>query len=138
EYRRQKAVIAGRQFGNYVLEEKLKESTMGSIFRARHIRLRRPAATKILRAERTNNESIAQFEQEVQLTSRLRHPNTVAIFDYGHTPDDLFYYAMELIDGLTLAELVKIDGPLPDGRVLSILQQTCSALAEAHEMNLIH
>jgi Serine/threonine protein kinase len=138
EYRRQKAVIAGRQFGNYVLEEKLKESTMGSIFRARHIRLRRPAAIKILRAERTNNESIAQFEQEVQLTSRLRHPNTVAIFDYGHTPDDLFYYAMELIDGLTLAELVKIDGPLPDGRVLSILQQTCSALAEAHEMNLIH
>lgn len=138
EHRRQKAVIAGRQFGNYVLEEKLKESTMGAIFRARHIRLRRPAAVKILRAERTNNESIAQFEQEVQLTSRLRHPNTVSIFDYGHTPDDLFYYAMELIDGLTLAELVKVDGPLPDGRVLAILQQTCSALAEAHEMNLIH
>jgi len=138
EYRRRQTVTPGRQFGNYVLEEKLKESSMGAIFRARHIRLRRPAAVKILRAERTNRESIAQFEQEVQLTSRLRHPNTVSIFDFGHTPDDLFYYAMELVEGLTLADLVKVDGRLPDGRVLSLLQQTCGSISEAHEMNLIH
>ncbi|WP_437226286.1 protein kinase domain-containing protein [Planctomicrobium sp. SH661] len=138
EHRRRQTVSPGRQFGNYVLEEKLKESSMGAIFRARHIRLRRPAAVKILRAERTNRESIAQFEQEVQLTSRLRHPNTVSIFDYGHTPDDLFYYAMELVEGLTLADLVKFSGRVPDGRVLSILQQTCGSLAEAHELNLVH
>src|SRR5690606_22277914 len=92
----------------------------------------------ILRADRTNRESIAQFEQEVQLTSQLRHPNTVAIFDYGHTPDDLFYYAMELIDGPTLAEVVKTNGCMPDGRVLSILRQVCGSIAEAHQMNLIH
>lgn len=138
EHRRRQTVSPGRQFGNYVLEEKLKESSMGAIFRARHIRLRRPAAVKILRAERTNNESIAQFEQEVQLTSQLRHPNTVSIFDYGHTPDDLFFYAMELVEGMTLAELVKVNGRLPDGRVLSLLQQICGSIAEAHEMNLIH
>jgi len=138
EFRRRQVVSPGRQFGNYVLEEKLKESSMGAIFRARHIRLRRPAAVKILRAERTNKESIAQFEQEVQLTSRLRHPNTVSIFDYGHTPDDLFYYAMELIEGMTLAELVKVNGRLPDGRVLSLLRQICGSITEAHEMKLIH
>ncbi len=138
EQRRRQSVAPGRQFGNYVLEDKLKESSMGAIYRARHIRLRRPAAVKILRSERTTQEAIAQFEQEVQLTSSLRHPNTVSIFDYGRTPDDLFYYAMELIDGLTLAELVKCGGRLPDGRVLSLLQQTCGSLAEAHDMNLIH
>jgi len=138
DHRRRQAVSPGRQFGNYVLEEKLKESSMGAIFRARHIRLRRPAAVKILRADRTNNESIAQFEQEVQLTSRLRHPNTVSIFDFGHTPDDLFYYAMELIEGLTLGDLVKKEGRLPDGRVLALLQQTCGSISEAHEMDLIH
>lgn len=138
ELRRKQGMAPGRQFGNYVLEEKIKESSMGAIYRARHIRLRRPAALKILRAERTSPEAILQFEQEVQLTSSLRHPNTVSIFDFGHTPDDLFYYAMELIDGLTLADLVKTSGRLPDGRVLWLLQQTCGSLAEAHELNLIH
>ncbi|WP_437205279.1 protein kinase domain-containing protein [Planctomicrobium sp. SH664] len=138
EQRRRQSIVPGRQFGNYVLEEKLKESSMGAIFRARHIRLKRPAAVKVLRSERTSQTSIAQFEQEVQLTSSLRHPNTVSIFDYGHTPDDLLYYAMELIDGLTLADLVKRDGPLPDGRVISLLKQACGSLSEAHDLHLIH
>jgi serine/threonine-protein kinase len=138
EHRRKQFVSVGRQFGNYVLEEKLKESSMGAIFKAQHIRMRRPAAVKILRAERTNSDSISQFEKEVQLTSRLCHPNTVSIFDFGHTPDDLFFYAMELIDGLTLSDLIKRDGRLPDGRVISILQQTCRSLAEAHQLELIH
>ncbi len=138
EQRRQNVVIVGRQFGSYVLEEQIKESTMGAIYKARHVNLRRPAAVKVLRADRTNHSTIAQFEAEVQLTSQLRHPNTVSIFDFGRTPDDLFFYAMELIDGLTLSDLVKKSGPLPDGRVLQILLQVCGSLSEAHGMNLIH
>ncbi len=138
EERRCQVVVPGRQFGNYVLEDLIRESTMGAIFKARHIHLRRPAAVKVLRADRMSEESIAQFETEVQLTSQLRHPNTIAIFDYGRTPDDLFFYAMEFIDGMTLSELVHRCGPLPDGRVLKILQQICSAMAEAHDLTLIH
>lgn len=138
EHRRGRAAVPGRQFGNYVLEDKLKESSMGAIFRARHIRIKRPAAVKILRADRTTRESIAQFEREVQLTCSLRHPNTVSIFDYGHTPDDLFFYAMEYIDGLTLADLVRVEGRLGDGRVLFLLRQICGSLAEAHGYGLIH
>lgn len=138
EQRRKQSVALGRQFGNYVLEEQLRESSMGAIYRARHIRLKRPAALKILRADRMNAENIAQFEREVQLTAELRHPNTVSIFDFGHTPDDLFYYAMELVDGVTLAELVKMEGRLPDGRVISILRQVCGSLTEAHQQGLIH
>jgi len=138
DQRRRQVIITGRQFGNYVLEEKIKESTMGAIFKARHIHLRRPAAVKILRADRTNCDTIAQFENEVRLTSQLRHPNTVSIFDFGRTPDDLFFYAMELVDGCTLGELVRTSGPLPDGRVINLLLQTCGSLSEAHELQLVH
>lgn len=136
--RRKQAIIPGRQFGPYILEERLRESSMGAIFLARHARMKRPAAVKILRADRTTTQSIEQFEQEVQLTSTLQHPNTIKIFDYGHTPDDLFYYAMEYIDGMTLGELIKREGRVPDGRVIRLLEQACGSLAEAHELRLIH
>lgn len=138
EIRRARQVASGRQFGNYILQEKLAESTMGAIYKARHAMMRRPTAIKILRVDKMTARSIAQFEQEVQITSRLRSPHTISIFDYGITPDDLFYYAMEYIDGCTLKSLVEHHGPLPEARVLLILRQACSSLAEAHRFGLIH
>ena len=71
-----------------------------------------------------------RFEREVQLTSKLTHPNTIAIYDFGHTREGVFYYAMELIDGLSLQDLTEEDGPQPVGRVVYILAQIASALAE--------
>jgi len=138
ETRRKQSLIPGRQFGSYVLEEKITESTMGAIFKAKHILLRRPAAIKFLRVDKMNAETIQQFEHEVQVTSTLCHPNTISIFDYGHTPDDLFYYAMEFIDGLTLNDVVNQSGPLPDKRVVDILYQISGSLAEAHARGLVH
>ena len=138
EVRQSHQVAPGRQFGNYVLQEQLAESSMGAIYKARHINMRRPSAVKILRLDRMTAKSIASFEQEVQITSTLRSPHTISVFDFGMTPDDLFYYAMEFIDGYTLDSLVKMSGPLPDGRVAKLLQQVCSSLAEAHASGLIH
>jgi serine/threonine-protein kinase len=72
------------------------------------------------------------------LTARLRHPNTVAVYDYGRTPDGVFYYAMEYLDGLTIGELVESEGRLPPERVVWLLAQVCASLDEAHSMRLIH
>jgi eukaryotic-like serine/threonine-protein kinase len=127
-----------KKLGQYQLEAKLGEGGMGIVYRARHALLQRPTAIKLLHPERSGVDSLKHFEREVQQTARLSHPNIVTIFDYGHTPEGLFYYAMEYLDGVTLDTAVTTLGPMPDGRVLGLLKQMTAALVEAHGMGLIH
>jgi serine/threonine-protein kinase len=91
-----------------------------------------------LPAHRAGERSIRRFEREVQLTSSLTHPNTVAVYDFGRTPDGLFYYVIEYLDGISLEDLVRHAGPLPPARVVHLLAQLCSALVEAHAIGLVH
>ena len=73
-----------------------------------------------LASDAASQESMARFEREVQVTSALSHPNTIEIFDYGHTPDGTFYYAMEYLDGLTLSSCVESEGAQPEARVVHV------------------
>jgi hypothetical protein len=134
----QKATLAARHLGQYTLEEKLGTGGMGTVYRARHAMLRRPTAIKLLDVEKMSDAAVARFEREVQLTGVLTHPNTVAVFDYGRTPEGIFYYAMEYLEGMNLDDLVTRFDPVPEARAVFLLRQACGALAEAHAAGLVH
>ena len=133
-----KSVRKAMQLGNYTLDKKLGEGGMGVVYLAHHALLRRPTAVKLLPPEKAGEQAVTRFEREVQNTSRLGHPNTVEIYDFGRTPEGVFYYAMEYLEGVNLDELIELEGPQSPARVIHILAQVAHALAEAHEGGLIH
>ena len=132
------AALKARQLGQYTLDAKIGEGAMGVVYRAHHALLRRETAVKLLLPNRADPDMIRQFEHEVRLTCQLTHPNTIQIYDYGRTADDIFYYAMELLRGLTLQDLIERHGAQPEARVVHLLQQVCGSLHEAHSAGLIH
>jgi eukaryotic-like serine/threonine-protein kinase len=134
-----------QELGCYQLVERLDKGGMGEIWRARHRMLARPVAIKLIRAEllgaRTPGEAsslVARFQREAEATAALHSAHTVALHDFGVTPEGVFYYAMELLDGLDLDTLVRRFGPVPPERAIHLLTQACESLAEAHAQGLIH
>jgi hypothetical protein len=138
---RLRAEVAERmmaRFGQYRLVRKIGEGGMGAVYLASHEMLRRPAAIKLLRPDKASPEAIARFEREVRVTATLKHPNTVAVYDYGRTERGDLFYVMEYLEGLDLQNLVLRFGPMPGARVLHFLRQLCGSLAEAHAAQLVH
>jgi serine/threonine-protein kinase len=112
---------------------------MGEVFLAEHALLKRPCALKQIKGSANSDPlALARFEREVQSSARLAHPNTIEIFDYGHTVDGTFYYVMEYLRGMSMADLLRECGPLPPGRVVYLFRQVCAGLAEAHGLGMVH
>ncbi|MDP1826903.1 MAG: protein kinase [Archangium sp.] len=126
--------------GRFRIVDVIGKGAMGKVYRAVQLPLNRAVAIKLLdsRYGAGRDESFKQrFLVEAALTSKLNHPNTVRVLDYGSTRDGLFFLAMEYLDGETLEKLLT-KGPLPWHRVLSIGQQMARALREAHELGVVH
>jgi serine/threonine-protein kinase len=133
------AAFKARQLGQYRLKHSLGTGGMGEVYLAEHQLMKRPVAIKVIRPEKAGDPQVlARFEREVRSTAKLSHWNTVEIFDYGRADDGTFYYVMEYLPGLSLAQLVSEYGPLPADRMIHLIAQTCEALAEAHSHGLIH
>jgi serine/threonine-protein kinase len=143
-YRLGQDVSQAREMGSYRLIEKLGEGGMGEVWRAQHRMLARPAAVKLIHGDAlgvdpsTGAMLAARFEREAQATALLQSPHTVEVYDFGTTEDGTFYYVMELLQGVDLERLVRRFGPLPPERVVHILQQVCTSLAEAHHRGMVH
>ncbi|GAB4179533.1 MAG: serine/threonine protein kinase [Rhodocyclaceae bacterium] len=127
-----------RQLGPYRLIRQIGEGAISNVYLARHRMLKRPAAVKVLKLQSSSEEWTARFQREVQAASQLGHPNTITIYDYGTGPNGEFWYAMEYLEGLSLADLVERYGPVPPPRAAWILRQACASLWEAHACGLVH
>ncbi len=128
--------IIGRELGNYRIERPLGAGGMGEVFLAYDSKLNRKVALKILPAEFVlDAERVKRFEREAKAVSALNHPNIVTIYDFGQL-DGINFIVTEHIEGKTVREL--INGNLPLKETLSIVSQTCEALAAAHASGIIH
>jgi serine/threonine-protein kinase len=128
-----------RDIGRYELRTRVGRGGMGEVWLAFHRGLQRDVAVKILAPLRARPAtSRKRFEREARATSELLHPNTVRVLDYGVTADGRPYYAMELLEGDSLADVIRIQGALPPWRAVRIVKQAAAALSEAHARGIVH
>ena len=128
----------------YRIEKQLGRGGMGAVYLATHLGTERPVALKVIAPEFMQHEEfVERFRREARAAGRLRHPNVVDVTDFGfarvgHDNARVAYLVMEYLDGCTLAEVLAEETSLPVGWVVDILEQTCSAVDEAHQQGIIH
>lgn len=125
--------------GGYVVLELIGVGGMGRVYRAEQTALGRTVAVKIIHSHLVGEENAAaRFITEARAASRLNHPNSVGIIDFGRTEDGQLYLVMEYLRGHDLARIAYEEGPLPFRRIVDVLKQVLAALSEAHELGIIH
>ncbi|MFT3917015.1 MAG: protein kinase [Anaeromyxobacteraceae bacterium] len=125
--------------GKFRVEALLGQGGMGRVYRARHLTLDRPVVLKMLHQAYSDDPQIVQrFQREARAASKLNHPNSIAVLDFGNAEDGTLFMAMEFLGGRDLARVIAEDFPLGDARIARIGAQILSALAEAHAQGVIH
>jgi serine/threonine-protein kinase len=134
------APLEGRTIADkFVIESLLGQGAMGAVYRARQVALEKTVAIKVLHRDLIEDAQFAaRFHREAKAASRLDHPNSVRVIDYGEEPDGLLYIAMEYLDGKDLLAVMRADWPLPGERIIGILMQVLSALHVAHRLGIVH
>jgi eukaryotic-like serine/threonine-protein kinase len=132
--------LVGRSLaGKYRLDKLLGEGGMGAVYRARQLALDKTIAVKVMHTELASDPTFAaRFHREAKAASRLDHPNSIRILDFGEEADGLLYIAMEFLDGRDLLAIIDEHAELSTPRIVDLLSQVLSALAVAHEMGIIH
>ncbi len=125
--------------GKYAVQSVIGQGAMGVVYRAKQIKLEKIVALKVLSdAIRNDPEFVQRFHTEARAASRLDHPHSTRVLDFGEDESGMLYIAMELLDGRTLGDLLAREFPLPAARVASILSQTLSAVGAAHALKILH
>lgn len=113
------------------------EGGMGLVYEAWDTQVGRKVAIKVVRSDTTDSKYLSRFRRELEITSKLRHPSTIRVFEHGETRDRRPYMVMELLTGKSLAKRLE-QGPLPELEALQIAQQVAESLSEAHEHGVFH
>jgi len=125
--------IAGQRF---IITRLLGFGGMGAVYEATQTAMNRSVALKLIPTH--DETAVKRFEREALTISQLRHPNTITVFDYGQAENGFLFLAMELLDGLTLSDIIKGEGPLHPRRAVHIASQICKSLNEAHKAGIVH
>jgi hypothetical protein len=124
--------------GRYEIQARVGEGGMGVVYRARQMSIDRVIALKMLNSQMQGDQTwVQRFYNEAKACSRLQHPNTIRMFDFGQTQDGRLFMTMEFLDGMSLRDALQ-RGPLAAHRVAKVLIQCCASLAEAHSIGIIH
>ena len=136
--------LVGQVFKDaYLINSKIGEGGFGAVYSATQLAVDRPVAVKVLRPDRAKDPRVRdllvkRFRREAVATSRLAHPNTVRLFDFGETKEGELFLALELLKGRELCDAIEDEAPMELIRVARISQQICMSLAEAHAQGIIH
>lgn len=133
------ALIGRRIAGKFVVEKFLGGGSMGAVYRARDDLLDRKVALKVMhRSVAVDPSFVSRFHREARAASRLDHPNSMHVIEFGEEPDGLLYIAMEYLEGRELYKVILEDWPLSEARIADIMMKALAAIAVAHDMGVIH
>src|SRR4051812_45438178 len=125
--------------GKYSIEKLIKHGGMGSVYLGKHVLMDKTVAIKVLRPSLAlDNDVVARFSREAKAASRINHPHAVVVTDFGEDENGVVFLVMEYLQGHTLKDVIRSEGPMEINRAVEIVRQVAGALDVAHEQGVVH